>query len=88
MRANAFTAQILTLAETAGMSVSPIYQLAPRVERMYLNGSGWDGAFGIVEIGQASGRVLRGWIKYGNEGPKRHYRNATALRHALRALAA
>ncbi|WP_112273616.1 hypothetical protein [Lentzea terrae] len=89
MRNTAFTTDaVKRLGEAAGLSVTSIYALRPRVERLYLDGLDEESAFGIVEISRVSQRVLRGWIQYGADGPRRQYRNATAVRGALQSLAA
>jgi len=89
VRTNAFTSHALTLAATAGLSVTNLDEdLATTRVRMYLNGPHPESTFGIVYIGRKSGKLLRGWLQHGCAGVKHQLGSATTVRSALRALAA
>lgn len=56
--------------------------------QLVVDAPGRNSAFGAVYIGARSGRIVRGCITFGNNGPTRHYTGARAVLAALRALAA
>ncbi|MGZ3140425.1 hypothetical protein ACVDFE_00110 [Lentzea chajnantorensis] len=90
MHTNTFASRVLALAVTAGLSVTNLDEdlETTRTVRVYLHGPHWESTFGIVYIGRKSGKLLRGWLQHGNEGAKHQLGSATAVRAALRALAA
>lgn len=79
------TNQIVALAEKA--KLHPTWQPAYRgVTTITLNGEGAGGVFGVIQVGARSGRILRGELIYGTDGPRRRYVGAVAVRTALKAL--
>lgn len=89
MNVTTYTAQILNLAALAGMDdVRVLDSSSPRVLHLWLNSHSPEAPFAIVYIGRASGRVLRGSIKYGNDGKRRTFDGAASLRRELAKLAA
>jgi hypothetical protein len=85
------TEQLVTLATTAGLR--PHVQVDQDGRTIYrgtytiiVNGTGEHSPFGGIVVGATTGRVLRGSITYGNDGPTRRYRGARQVLAAIRAL--
>uniref|UniRef100_UPI003F497DB8 hypothetical protein n=1 Tax=Pseudonocardia sp. CA-138482 TaxID=3240023 RepID=UPI003F497DB8 len=81
----ATVARIARLAMDAGLN--PYTRLGVHrggLEMLLDARDGEDSAFGVVVIGARTGRVLRGFIQYGNEGRKVSFSDGRALVRELR----
>ena len=83
----AYTDRILALAAGLRMEASVLDAENNRHVRVFVDGPYAHSPFGVLYIGARSGKVLRGWFKNGNDGPKRRYVGATEIREALLTLA-
>ncbi|MGC9478843.1 hypothetical protein ACP4I1_32470 [Streptomyces sp. WG4] len=74
-----YTVGIIRLAESKGLRAADggTYR---GVRRITLNAGGKHGTFGTIQVGKASGRVLRAELIHGNGGIERRAQGATAVR--------
>lgn len=83
--------QLIAYAMDAGLAPHTYLEYGRPVTRgavrVIIDGTGMDSPFGVFYVGAQTGRVLRGSITYGNEGPRKHYTGARAMQAALRTLA-
>jgi hypothetical protein len=81
--------RIAAAATTAGLKPHTRAQAYRGVvEMLFDDECGPDGTFGHVEIGARSGRVLRGFIRFGNDGEHIEFTDGRHAARVLRALPA
>jgi hypothetical protein len=73
-----YTLGLVRLAQSKGMRAT--WTAGKRTHHLHLSCLGPHGASGFITVGANSGRILRGHITHGNDGPTVHAEGTTAVR--------